>query len=82
MAMHHSNELKEVVKRVFEKMKELGFFQNNSVMIVLPKNGFKDVLHWTFNEHFETMEYNIPAFNHSVSTDTYKAWKRGEKTFK
>jgi signal transduction histidine kinase len=80
LAMHQSNEIKEVVKRVFEKMKELGFFQNNSVMIVLPKNGFKDVLHWTFNENFETLEYDIPAINHRVSTDHYEAWSRNEKT--
>jgi hypothetical protein len=80
LAMHQSSEIREVVKRVFEKMKELGFFQNNSVMIVLPRNGFKDVLHWTFNENFETLEYNIPAFNHRVSTDPYEAWSRNEKT--
>ncbi len=81
MAMQNSNELKEVVKVVFGKMKELGFFQNNSVMIVLPKNGFKDTLHWTFNENFETTEYFIPAFNHQVSTGAYNTWKSGNRIF-
>jgi signal transduction histidine kinase len=81
MEMRNSIELKEVVKEVFLKMKELGFFQNNSVMIVLPKNGFKDTLHWTFNENFETTEYFIPAFNHQVSTGAYNTWKNGKKVF-
>jgi len=81
LAMHDSREIKEVVKTVFVKMKDLGFFQNNSVMIIFPKNDFRDFTHWTFNENFETMEYEIPAFDHPVSTWASEAWKKGDPHF-
>ncbi|MEA3424711.1 MAG: ATP-binding protein [Bacteroidota bacterium] len=81
MAMHSSSEIKEVAKLLFVKMKELGFFQNNSVIIVLPKNNYEDTTHWTCNEGFETMEYAIPPFEHPVDKESREAWRQGAKSF-
>jgi hypothetical protein len=67
LALHSSNELKDVVKVVFEKLKDLDFGIEGAAFIITQIENSKDVYIWICDEHaeypscFRTLFYETPV---------------------
>jgi signal transduction histidine kinase len=78
LAMHKSDELREVVKLVFKNLEELEFAIDGAAFIAIPIEGSKDINIWIGDNHaeypvcFRTPFYDVPAI-----TDIWKAKESG-----
>ena len=75
LAMHKSEELKEVVAVVFEKLQNLKFTMNDgaAVIITFIKDS-KDHIQWIADaEHAYAASFKTPYSDHSISTDIFNA---------
>ncbi|MES2881285.1 MAG: ATP-binding protein [Bacteroidota bacterium] len=80
LAMHHSEELKEVVTVVFQKLQDLGFVLNNggAVLLIFSKDS-KDVVHWVASPDLLSSSIHLafPFFEHPINIDLFAEKKKG-----
>jgi signal transduction histidine kinase len=81
LAMHKSDEIKEVVVTVMEKMNELNIEMNGGVSLVTFIEGSQDLLHWYVNpEHVDgPLTMHLPYFDNVVFNDFVDARKDGKE---
>ncbi len=79
LAMHKSDELKEVVNIVSDKMNDLGVVIDGSVTIKIISEGSKDFIHWSAAPHLlsSATRYEVPYFDHPIFTDFWAAKENG-----
>ena len=79
LAMHKSDEIKEVVKTVVEKIKELDIEMNGGVSLVTFSPGSKDLLHWIWiPEQFdEPLKAALPYFDNIMFHDCNEGREKG-----
>ena len=78
MAMHKSEELRQVIKIIFEQLQLLGFQADASAVIIYDENYAAE--HWFSGYSYETYpkSYTIPYIkNFAYNTDLVDAWKKG-----
>ena len=79
LAMHKSEELKDVVKVLFENLTSLGIKNMDSVNINILHEGSKDFDLWIAAPHQNyTTNFHLPYINHPVANDFFEAKERGE----
>ncbi len=71
LAMHKSEEIKEVVKTVLDRIRELDIEMNGGVSLVTFSTESKDLLHWIWiPEQFdEPLKAHLPYFDHIMFHD-------------
>src|SRR5258705_1661213 len=78
LAMHKSEELRDVVKVVFKNLGELAFAIDGAAFIAIPVEGSKDINIWVGDDHaeypgcFKTPFYDVPSI-----TDIWQANESG-----
>ena len=79
LAMHKSDEIKDVVKTVVEKITELNIEMNGGVSLVTFSPGSKDLLHWIWiPEQFdEPLKAELPYFDHIMFRDCNEGREQG-----
>src|SRR5450432_2952307 len=78
LAMHHSEELKEVVAIVFDKFRELNFETDGGAGIVIYDEETKDVTYWAANpDYISASSFKVPYFDHPINADLWKARENG-----
>jgi len=77
MAMHKSDELREVIGEVFSQLKGLGFESAGSALIIYDNNFTAE--HWMtgYSHEIYPESYKIPYVEHPYFTDLVDAWKKG-----
>ena len=79
LAMHKSEELKNVVKVVFENLESLGIKNINSVNINILHPGTKVFDLWLAAPGQDyTRNFKLPYFDHPIANDFFEAVKNGE----
>lgn len=80
LAMHKSEEIKDVVKTVVEKITELNIEKNSGIALTtfIPKS--KDSLHWLWipGKTKEVLKAYLPYFNHTLQKEGNKAREQGD----
>jgi signal transduction histidine kinase len=79
LAMHKSEEIKEVVKTVVERIRELDIEMNGGVSLVTFVPESKDLLHWIWiPEQFdEPLKAHLPFFDHVMFHDCNEGRVKG-----
>jgi signal transduction histidine kinase/virulence-associated protein VapD len=79
LAMHKSEEIKEVVKTVVERIRELDIEMNGGVSLVTFSPESKDLLHWIWiPEQFdEPLKAYLPFFDHVMFHDCNEGRMKG-----
>ena len=78
LAMHHSEELKEVVAIVFEKFHELNFQADGGVGIVIFNDEAKALDYWAANpDYISATCFPTPYFDHVINNDIWKIRESG-----
>ncbi len=79
LAMHTSQELKDVVTVVLNKLQELGIVLNGGVGIATFNEGSKDLLHWISSPGLldASLCFHLPYTNHPLITDFWDAKEKG-----
>ena len=79
MAMMKTEELHEVVKVVFDMLKELDVVLDGGVAIITFIEGSKDVIHWIENPDLFSIPVNftVPYVDYPIFTDRANAFARG-----
>ncbi|MCG8606300.1 hypothetical protein MJD09_15115 [bacterium] len=82
MAMHNSDELREVVATLFGQIKQLGYTSWQGAIIIYNEDE-KSSEYWLSDyEHTRhPVSYHIPYTGHAVLRKKFKEWKRGESFF-
>jgi len=78
MAMHKSDELRLVIKTIFEQLQELDFGADASAVIIYDENYAAE--HWFSGYSYQTYpkSYTIPYIEKfAYNTDLVDAWKKG-----
>ncbi|HEV7779716.1 MAG TPA: tetratricopeptide repeat protein, partial [Chitinophagaceae bacterium] len=79
LAMHKSDELKNVVKVVFENFQSLGLKNIDSVNINIFHGGSKDFDLWLAAPGQDyTRNFRLPYLDHPIANDFFKARENGE----
>jgi len=82
LAMHKSDELRDVVKVVFEKLQELSFGIDGAAFIVTPGEIAREVNTWIGDDHADYPScFKTPFFNAPVITDIFDALESGSDFF-
>ncbi len=83
LAMHKSDEIKEVVKTTVEKIQELNIEMNGGVSLVTFDAGSKDMHHWLWipGQLEDTFKAHLPWFDHSMFHDCNGAREQGLELF-
>ncbi len=83
LAMHHSEELREVVTVVFETLQALDFaLQNAAAIICIFTEGSKDHIQWIADPgQSYAMPFNIPYHDNPLPSDIFSAKESGEVFF-
>ncbi|MDE3142945.1 MAG: hypothetical protein KGL19_02240, partial [Bacteroidota bacterium] len=78
LAMHHSDEIKEVILEVLQKLKQLGIaMENRSAIIFVYEEGVKDFYQWVASpEHSAALSVATPYFDSPIHHDIWKARKK------
>jgi signal transduction histidine kinase len=81
LAMHKSDEIKDVVVTVMEKMNELNIEMNGGVSLATFVPNSNDLIHWYINPgHVDgPVTMHLPYFNNLVFNDFVAARKAGKK---
>ena len=81
LAMHKSEEIKDVVVTVMDKMKELNIEMNGGVSLITFIEGSEDLLHWYVNPGRvdEPVTMHLPYFDNVVFNDFVEARKAGKE---
>jgi signal transduction histidine kinase len=67
LAMHSSDELIDVASMLFAQMKDLGFFLENAVVLIIPSEDRKSQTHFTANpDFFSATKFEVPDTDHPV----------------
>ncbi|TMI86399.1 MAG: hypothetical protein E6H08_21150, partial [Bacteroidetes bacterium] len=83
LAMHKSEELKDVVKVVFENFRSLGLQNIDSVNINIFHEGSRDFDLWLAAPGQDyTTNFRLPYLDHPIANDFFKAVKKGETIHK
>ena len=78
LAMQKSDELKEVITVVLEKLQELNIAMESRVaVIVVFKEGSRDFNQWVASPDFSTMYISTPYFEHLILSDFWNAKESG-----
>ena len=79
LAMHSSDELKEVVSVVFDRLEDLGFdLYKGAAIIMVFSNSSKAHIQWVADPiHTFARPFLVPYTEHSISADIYKAKENG-----
>jgi len=79
LAMHKSEEIKEVVKTVVERIKDLDIEMNGGVSLVTFSPDSKDLLHWIWiPEQFdEPLKAHLPYFDNMMFHDCNEGREKG-----
>jgi signal transduction histidine kinase/ketosteroid isomerase-like protein len=78
LAMHKSEELKEVVAIVFDKFRELNFKTDGGTGIIIFNEETKDVTYWAANPDYISASYfTVQHFDHPINADLWKARENG-----
>jgi signal transduction histidine kinase len=79
LAMHHSDELQEVVAVVFEKLKQLGFEMDEAAaMILIFSEGSHGHIQWIADPHQAfPVAFKVRSSNHSMQLDIFNAKEAG-----
>jgi signal transduction histidine kinase len=74
LSMHNSNELREVVAVVFQKLTELGFaLERGAAVVLIFSEGSKDHMQWIAdNEHSYPMAFKIPYSDDAMVADIFR----------
>ncbi|MEP6596121.1 MAG: ATP-binding protein [Ginsengibacter sp.] len=79
LAMHKSDELKDVVKIVFENLRSLGLQKMHSVNINIFHEGSKEFDLWIAAPGQDyTKNFRLPYLDHPIANDFFDAIERGE----
>jgi signal transduction histidine kinase len=83
LAMHHSNELSEVVSVLFKKLGELGIALNGRAAIVMEFDpGTRNYIQWVAsNVYSSILSIRTPYFDHPIQNDFWKARENGNDFF-
>ena len=83
MAMHHSDELREIVALVFEKLQELNFLmEDRATGILLFTEGSKDHIQWIADPgHSYPAYFHNPYTEYSLSVELIRAKESGVDYF-
>jgi ribosomal protein L34E len=77
LAMHKSEEMREIVKAVFERLKELNFAIDGGVFIAIPDETSRTIKLWVGDEHAEYPTcFNLTYFDTSIINDI---WNTGQE---
>jgi hypothetical protein len=83
LAMHKSEELKDVVKIVFENFRSLGLQNIDSVNINIFHEGSRDFDLWLAAPGQDyTTNFRLPYLDHPIANDFFNAVKKGETIHK
>ena len=83
LAMHKSEELKDVVKVVFDNFRSLGLQSIDSVNINIFHEGSLDFDLWLAAPGQDyTTNFHLPYLDHPIANDFFKAVKKGETIHK
>jgi signal transduction histidine kinase len=78
LAMHKSDEIKEIVKEVFEQLKKLSFAIDGGVFIGIPEAASKTFNLWVGDDHAEYPTcFMLPYYEASVVKDIWNATDAG-----
>jgi hypothetical protein len=78
LAMHHSDQLREVVKVVFEKLKELDFAIDGAAFIATSIRHSRDMNVWIGDDHAEYPGcFRTPFYEAPIVTDIWNAYNSG-----
>jgi signal transduction histidine kinase len=80
LAMHSSEELKEVIALVFAQLNQVDVaITDGSALIILFTEGSKDVTHWTVNPNrlSEATSFRMPYFDHPVHNVLWDTRNKG-----
>ncbi len=78
LAMHKSDELREVVRIVFEKLEELDFKMDGGVTIFIFSEGSRDTIAWTIDpEHLYPAYFKVPYVDLLIMSDFWTAKENG-----
>ena len=78
LAMHHSEELGEVITVVIEKLKDLGFYVDDAVALITFIPESKDLMEWMMNPGFlKATQFLLPYFDHPVINNLWEAKEAG-----
>ena len=83
LAMHHSDELKEVITVVLKKLQELGIeMDKRSAVIFVFEQGSKDYIQWAASPgHASAVSLRTPYFEHPIQTDLWNEREMGNNFF-
>jgi signal transduction histidine kinase len=79
LAMHHSDELKEVISEVLHKLQELGItMENRSAIICVYEEGVKEFTQWVASpEHSSAIGVQTTYFDSEIHNDIWNARTNG-----
>ncbi|MFI5188049.1 MAG: hypothetical protein ACHQF0_15065, partial [Chitinophagales bacterium] len=81
LAMHHSEELKDVISLVFEKLRELNVAMDSACILTFTE-GTRDHTAWAANpDLFSVNSTYIPFFDHPMIKDIFEARDKGQEFF-
>ena len=83
LAMNHSNELREVVAVVFDRLKELGFGLDDGAVAILIFSEFsKDHIQWIADPQGSfAASFKVPYSDHSIPADLFNGRESGMDFF-
>ncbi|HEX4373756.1 MAG TPA: hypothetical protein VHZ50_10670, partial [Puia sp.] len=83
MAMKKSEELKDVVTVVNERLRELGVsMKDRSASMIIFEEGSKDLIQWVASHEHESSSYfRTPYFDHPIFNDLLEAKEKGADFF-
>ena len=83
LAMHHSDELKEVITVVLKKLQELGIeMDKRSAVIFIFEKSSKDYIQWVASPgHATSVSLRTPYFDHPIQTDLWNEREMGNNFF-
>ena len=78
LAMHNSEELKEVVVIVFDKLRELNLHADGEAGIAILNDETKGIDYWAANpDYISASHFTTPYFDHIFNNDIWKARENG-----
>ncbi|MGZ3776419.1 MAG: hypothetical protein ACXVI9_02105, partial [Mucilaginibacter sp.] len=82
LAMHKSDELRDIVKVVFEKLQDLGFAIDGAAFIATPIENSRDLNIWIGDDHAEYPScFRTPFYDSPVCLDIWAAMESGSDFF-
>ncbi len=82
LAMHKSDELKDIVKVVFEKLQDLGFAIDGAAFIATPIENSRNLNIWIGDDHAEYPScFRTPFYDSPVCLDIWAAMESGSDFF-